>query len=105
MARDNGLRHTTSQSPASPGRFAFVRSLTPVRTAAILTILAAAFLAVYHLAGTGSQKAHSEPGFLTAELGAPQHSAPFVRKPAPNTTVTIQKAGGYTIAHRQQSVT
>src|SRR4051794_8365905 len=105
MARDNGLRHTNSESPGTPGRFAFVRSLSPVRTAAIVTILAAAFLAVHHLAGGSGQKAHPEPAFLTTELGAPQRSATLVRRPDPSTTVTIHPRGGYTIAGRRTAVT
>src|SRR4051794_35201560 len=104
MARDNGLRHTNSESPGTPGRFAFVRSVSPVRTAAIVTILAAAFLAVHHLAGGSGQKAHPEPAFLTTELGAPQRSATLVRRPAPRTTVTIRPRGGYAIRHGRRAV-
>jgi len=44
MARDNGLRHTNSKSPASPGRFALLRSPLVARTAAILAFTAAATL-------------------------------------------------------------
>src|SRR5438067_1246524 len=105
MARDKRLRHTQSESSAPSGRFAVLRSVSATRTVAILAFAAAAFLVVAHLAGLGSGRNHSEPAFLTKELGAPQRSGTLVRKPAPNTKVTIRRSGGYTVAHRGRSVT
>ncbi len=104
MARDSGLRQTPRESPAQPGRFALLRSLSPTRLAAALAVVAAAFLAVYHLAGDAG-KAPAEPAFLTSALGAPQRSASFVRKPAPSIKVKIEAGGGYTVADRSRSVT
>src|SRR4051812_12321335 len=105
MARDNRLRHTPSESPAPSGRFAVLRSVSATRTVAILAFAAAAFIVVAHLAGLGGGRNHSEPAFLTKELGAPQRSGTLVRKPAPNTKVTIRQRGGYTVAHHRRSVT
>src|SRR3954447_23056608 len=78
MARDNRLRPDASQSPATSGRFALLRSPLVVRTAAILAFTAAPFLAVDHLAGLGGGRSQSEPAFLTKELGAPQRSISLV---------------------------
>ena len=105
MARDNRLRRTKSESPARTGRFAFLQSRALVGTAAILAVVAAAFAAVHQLAGIGRTKALAEPAFLTEALGAPQASAPLVRKPAPSIAVTIEQGGGYTVAGPGRSVT
>lgn len=104
MARHNGLRPIESERPATTGRFAFLQSLSPIRTAAILTILAAAFVVVYHLAGVGGGSKATQPAFLTRALSAPQRSASFVGKPAPSLHVTIGKRGGYTVARPGGSV-
>src|SRR6478609_9344937 len=89
MARDNRLRQTPSESPATPGRFALLRSPLALLTAAILVVAAAAFLAVGQLAGLGREGSRSEPAFLTTKLGAPQRSGTLVRKPAPTLDVRI----------------
>src|SRR5947208_16830724 len=106
MARNSELRQPPSGSPATTGRFALLRSRSLVTTAAIFAIVAAAaFLAVYQLAGSGGGKAHPEPAYLTAELGAPQRSASLVRKPAPGLQVAIRADGGFAVEHRRAGVT
>lgn len=91
MARDNELRDTQSESPATTGRSAFLQSVSPVHIAAILAILAAAPVAVWQLAGVGgNRKVPPQPRLLTTALGAPQRSAPLVRKPASTEHVTIK---------------
>ena len=100
MARDNELRHPQSESPATTGRFALLQSCSPVHVAAILAILAAAFVAVYQLAGAGgNRKTSAEATFLTRVPGAPQHSAPLVRKPAQGISIALRRSG-YTVANR-----
>jgi hypothetical protein len=97
MARDNRLRPTDSDRPVATGRFALLRSRSPAHIAAILAIVAAAFLAVYHLAGIGGgTKAHSEPAFLKDALGARQRSAVLVREPrlTPDGGITFTDPSG-----------
>lgn len=71
-----------------------LRSLATVTMAAIVAILAVAFLAVWQFAGIGSM----EPVFLTSSLDAPQRSAMLVRSPAPHLQFTIGRHGGHAVA-------
>ena len=75
MARDNHLRHDTSERPATAGRFAVLRVLSPITIAAIVAILAATFVGVYELSVMGSAKKPAKSAFLTSALGVPQRSA------------------------------
>src|SRR5262249_21796036 len=105
MARKRGLRQPDGESPVKTGFFALARSVSPVHVAAILAILAAAFLAVYYLAGIGGGKAHAEPAYLKGALGAPQRSASLDRRPAPAIRVKIRRDGGYTTSRHGHAVT
>ncbi len=92
VASFKALRRS-SEGSAQTGRFAVLRTFSPLRLAALLALLATALLVALQLAGLHRGKAPSVPAFLTKALGAPQRSAPLVRKPAPHVSVTILKSG------------
>jgi hypothetical protein len=73
MARHIRLRPTT-EHPANAGRFAVLQSVSPVHLAAILAIMAAGFLVVWQLAGSGGPRP-AAPQW--GALGEPQSRAPL----------------------------
>ena len=72
-----------------------LRSVSPVAMAAILTILAAAFLAVWHLAGIGGRKSIAEPPRTrlpqSPGTGAPSSAATTPATPAASSVTTTPR--------------
>ena len=104
MARDSRLRPHESESPARTGRFALPQSISRVHVVAILTIMAAAFVAVWQFAGLGGDRSTGSSAFLTKTLGAPQRSVSLVRNPAPGLQVAVDPSAGYTVSHGNDRV-
>src|SRR5688572_19736786 len=91
MASFHGLRQKKAR-PADAGRSA--RALPAGGSLAALVGLAAAFVLVFQLAGSGGTTAAPElPSFLARALGPPQAEAPLVREPAPGIEVAIAPSG------------
>src|SRR5436190_12747353 len=79
MARGIRLRQPKARKLGIVRAFRRVAVFSVVRTAAIVAIVAAAVLAVDHLAVSAAEGTVRSPAFLTKELGAPQHSVSLSR--------------------------
>src|SRR5687767_4394110 len=102
MARENRTHHTQEARPADAGRRAAFEAISPTHIAAILAIVAAGFLLVWQVA-VGDSPRKETPQYLTTALGAPQRTAPLVRKPSRNLRVAIRERG-YGVTSRGRSV-